>query len=70
MTFEAVVAEVRDGENRTEVLFRGRPAYYWFEPNPEFEDLLDQSRVQATALRIDWDPRDGRILSLFSGDAR
>ncbi len=69
MNFEAVVAEVREARGRVEVRFQGRPAFYWFEPETRMEQLIREAQSRATPVQVEWDPTDGRILSL-SGDAR
>lgn len=63
MTFTAIPCEIREREGRLEVLFRGRPAFFWTTDGglrPALESALEAERP----VRVDWDPVSGQLLSI------
>lgn len=63
MKFTAIPRQVREGDGRLEVLFQGRPAYYW-TTDPGLRPLVEEALGSEQPLEVVWDPVTGQITGL------
>lgn len=61
--FTAVPRQVREQDGKVEILFVGRPAFFWCH-RPEWAHRAYQAIEAGSALRVRWESTTGELLEL------
>ncbi|MGE0489688.1 MAG: hypothetical protein AB7S38_10790 [Vulcanimicrobiota bacterium] len=61
--FTAVPRQVREQDGKVEILFVGRPAYFWCH-RPEWANRARQAIENGSELNLRWESTTGELLEL------